>query len=161
MEKYQGTLVNGGMRLPIGYRFHPTDEELIVHYLRRKIFGLPLPASIIPELDVFQHDPWTLPGDLKEKRYFFGRKFGNEKRFGAKKTFIFCHSDASKIQWILQEYHFLGAATIPHNIKASKSKLGEWVVYRLSQRRKRPKQQQRIHSKSSNTSEVFHSNFME
>lgn len=59
---------NGGdqLRLPIGYRFHPTDEELIVHYLRRKIFGLPLPASVIPELDnVFQHDPWSLPGTLK------------------------------------------------------------------------------------------------
>ncbi|CAL5336268.1 unnamed protein product [Camellia sinensis] len=29
---------NGGMmmKLPIGFRFHPTDEELVVHYLNRR-----------------------------------------------------------------------------------------------------------------------------
>ncbi|KAF5479273.1 hypothetical protein F2P56_000108 [Juglans regia] len=68
------SLINGGIRLPIGYRFRPTDEELVVHYLKRKIFSIPLPASVIPEFDVFQTDPWGLPGDLKEKRYFFGTK---------------------------------------------------------------------------------------
>lgn len=35
--------------LPVGYRFDPTDEELVVYYLKRKVHGLPLPASIIPE----------------------------------------------------------------------------------------------------------------
>ncbi|KAJ0053592.1 hypothetical protein Pint_03052 [Pistacia integerrima] len=70
MEK-QSFVVNGGIKLPIGYRFCPTDEELVVHYLKRKVFGMPLPASVIPELDVFQADPWSLPGDVKEKRYFF------------------------------------------------------------------------------------------
>ncbi|XP_044503001.1 NAC domain-containing protein 83-like [Mangifera indica] len=72
MEK-QNFVVNSRIKLPIGYRFCPTDEELVVHYLKRKVFGMPLPASVIPELDVFQADPWSLPGDLKEKRYFFMR----------------------------------------------------------------------------------------
>lgn len=76
MEK-SSFVVNGGIRLPIGYRFRPTDEELLVHYLKRKAFGLPLPASVIPDFDVFLADPWSLPGDLKEKRYFFGRRNGN------------------------------------------------------------------------------------
>jgi hypothetical protein len=53
---------NGGFKLPIGYRFHPTDEELVVHYLKRKVLGLPMPASVIPEFDVFQNDPSSLPG---------------------------------------------------------------------------------------------------
>lgn len=61
MEK-SSFVVNGGIRLPIGYRFRPTDEELIVHYLKRKAFALPLPASVIPDFDVFHADPWTLPG---------------------------------------------------------------------------------------------------
>ncbi|KAG2709957.1 hypothetical protein I3760_04G002900 [Carya illinoinensis] len=57
--------------LPIGYRFHPTDQELVFLYLKPKVFAIPLPASVIPEFDVFQTHPWGLPGDLKEKRYFF------------------------------------------------------------------------------------------
>lgn len=62
MEKQNNFVVNGGLKLPIGYRFRPTDEELVVHYLKSKVFGLPLPASIIPELDVFQSHPLGLPG---------------------------------------------------------------------------------------------------
>ncbi|URD93934.1 ANAC083 transcription factor [Musa troglodytarum] len=34
-------------RLPPGFRFHPTDEELVVQYLKRKVFSCPLPASFI------------------------------------------------------------------------------------------------------------------
>ncbi|KAF4385692.1 hypothetical protein F8388_010248 [Cannabis sativa] len=72
MEKQNfGTNNNGGLKLPIGYRFCPTDEELLLHYLKRKVHALPLPASVISEFDVFQTDPWALPGDVKEKRYFF------------------------------------------------------------------------------------------
>ncbi|KAF9663523.1 hypothetical protein SADUNF_Sadunf17G0060200 [Salix dunnii] len=69
---------NGRFKLPVGYRFHPTDEELVVHYLKRKVLGLPLPASVIPEFDVLENNPSSLPGDLKEKRYFFSQKKLNE-----------------------------------------------------------------------------------
>ena len=53
---------NGVLRLPPGFRFHPTDEELVVQYLKRKAYSCPLPASIIPEVDVCKADPWDLPG---------------------------------------------------------------------------------------------------
>lgn len=59
------------MRLPPGFRFHPTDEELVVEYLKKKVLCIPLPASIIPEFDVCKSDPWNLPGDNKKDRYFF------------------------------------------------------------------------------------------
>ncbi|KAK7394106.1 hypothetical protein VNO78_14625 [Psophocarpus tetragonolobus] len=65
---------NGELRLPPGFRFHPTDEELVVQYLKRKVFSCPLPASIIPEVDVCKSDPWDLPGDLEQERYFFSTK---------------------------------------------------------------------------------------
>ncbi|XP_043726053.1 NAC domain-containing protein 83-like isoform X2 [Telopea speciosissima] len=65
---------NGVIKLPPGFRFHPTDEELVVHYLKRKVFSCPLPASIIPEVDVCKNDPWDLPGDLEQERYFFSTK---------------------------------------------------------------------------------------
>ncbi|KAF4390517.1 NAC domain-containing protein 83 [Cannabis sativa] len=65
---------NGVLRLPPGFRFHPTDEELVVQYLKRKVFSYPLPASIIPEVDVCKSDPWDLPGDLEQERYFFSTR---------------------------------------------------------------------------------------
>ncbi|EPS68490.1 hypothetical protein M569_06279 [Genlisea aurea] len=65
---------NGVMRLPPGFRFHPTDEELVVQYLRRKALSYPLPVSIIPEFEVCKSDPWDLPGDKEEERYFFSTR---------------------------------------------------------------------------------------
>jgi len=65
---------NGELRLPPGFRFHPTDEELVLQYLKRKVFSCPLPASIIPEVEVCKADPWDLPGDLEQERYFFSTR---------------------------------------------------------------------------------------
>ncbi|CAB4310858.1 unnamed protein product [Prunus armeniaca] len=65
---------NGMIRLPPGFRFQPTDEELVFQYLRCKVFSCPLPASIIPEVNVCMYDPWDLPGDLEQERYFFSNK---------------------------------------------------------------------------------------
>ncbi|KAK1438125.1 hypothetical protein QVD17_03928 [Tagetes erecta] len=58
------------LQLPSGFRFHPTDEELIVHYLKPKAQSIPLPFNI-PVADVNRSDPWTLPGDADHERYFF------------------------------------------------------------------------------------------
>ncbi|KAB8825666.1 hypothetical protein FH972_026747 [Carpinus fangiana] len=49
--------------LPPGFRFHPTDEELILHYLCKKVASTPLPVSIIAEVDIYKSDPWDLPDD--------------------------------------------------------------------------------------------------
>ncbi|KAL9374079.1 hypothetical protein Peur_033699 [Populus x canadensis] len=48
------------IQLPPGFRFHPSDEELIVHYLKNKITSNPLPASIIAEIDLCKYNPWEL-----------------------------------------------------------------------------------------------------
>lgn len=49
--------------LPPGFRFHPTDEELVVHYLGKKVAMEPLPVSIIAEIDLYKFDPWELPSN--------------------------------------------------------------------------------------------------
>ncbi|KAE8677229.1 sucrose-binding protein-like [Hibiscus syriacus] len=41
MEKQPNT----DLRFPPGFRFHPSDEELIIHYLQNKVASRPLPAS--------------------------------------------------------------------------------------------------------------------
>jgi No apical meristem (NAM) protein len=49
--------------LPLGFRFRPTDGELVNHYLKRKITGEILSErEVIPEIDVCKCEPWDLPG---------------------------------------------------------------------------------------------------
>ncbi|TVT99332.1 hypothetical protein EJB05_55332 [Eragrostis curvula] len=48
--------------LPVGFRFRPTDEELVRHYLKPKIAGLPHPdLLLIPDVDLSACEPWDLP----------------------------------------------------------------------------------------------------
>ncbi|WP_413766632.1 NAC family transcription factor, partial [Vibrio vulnificus] len=51
------------LNLPPGFRFHPTDDELVEHYLCRKAAGQRLPVPIIAEVDLYtiQH-PTRLGG---------------------------------------------------------------------------------------------------
>ncbi|XP_057444014.1 NAC domain-containing protein 54-like [Lotus japonicus] len=65
---------DGNVRLLLGYKFDPTDEVLVNFYLKRKAFDQLLPFQIIPDFDVFQTDPWCLPGGGKifnERKCFF------------------------------------------------------------------------------------------
>ncbi|KAK1419924.1 hypothetical protein QVD17_29364 [Tagetes erecta] len=72
--------------LPPGFRFHPTDEELIMFYLRNQTLSKPCPISIIPELDIYKFDPWELPEKTEsgEKEWYFftprDRKYPNGAR---------------------------------------------------------------------------------
>lgn len=50
------------VNLPPGFRFYPTDEELVVHFLQRKASLLPCHPDVIPDLDLYPYDPWDLHG---------------------------------------------------------------------------------------------------
>ena len=45
-----------------GFRFHPTEEELVEFYLRRKVEGKRFNVELITSLDLYRYDPWELPG---------------------------------------------------------------------------------------------------
>lgn len=57
--------------LPPGFRFHPTDEELVAYYLKRKINGHKIELEIIPEVDLYKCEPWDLPGTIDKLVYIF------------------------------------------------------------------------------------------
>ncbi|CAL5351031.1 unnamed protein product [Camellia sinensis] len=65
---------NSNVQLSPGFRFHPTDRKLIVHYLRNKATASSLPAAIIAEVDLYKCNPWELPRKAlfgEVERYFF------------------------------------------------------------------------------------------
>ncbi|XP_071710236.1 NAC domain containing protein 52-like [Rutidosis leptorrhynchoides] len=57
----------GEKLFPPGFRFHPTDEELILYYLKRKTCGRSLKLDIIDLIDVYKWHPNELPGLSKWK----------------------------------------------------------------------------------------------
>ncbi|XP_010543151.1 PREDICTED: NAC domain-containing protein 17-like [Tarenaya hassleriana] len=80
--------LKGGRFCAPGFRFHPTDEELVVYYLKRKICGRRLRINVIGVVDVYKWDPEELPGQslLKsgDRQWFFftprSRKYPNGAR---------------------------------------------------------------------------------
>ncbi|MBA0827370.1 hypothetical protein Goarm_012153 [Gossypium armourianum] len=79
------TTVDEDVPLP-GFRFHPTDEELIGFYLRRKVDNKSLRIELIKQIDIYKYDPSDLPKTSmmgENELYFFcrrGRKYRNSVR---------------------------------------------------------------------------------
>ncbi|XP_062225832.1 NAC domain-containing protein 92-like [Phragmites australis] len=61
------------MDLPPGFRFHPTDEELITHYLASKVADAHFAAVAVAVADLNKCEPWDLPSLAKmgEKEWYF------------------------------------------------------------------------------------------
>ncbi|KAI4347185.1 hypothetical protein L6164_008020 [Bauhinia variegata] len=59
--------------LPPGFRFHPTDEELITFYLTRKVSDNSFTSKAIAVVDLNKSEPWDLPGkaSMGEKEWYF------------------------------------------------------------------------------------------
>jgi hypothetical protein len=50
-----------------GFRFQPTEEELVGFYLRSMVVGNRLEVELINVLDLYRYDPWELPGNRSAK----------------------------------------------------------------------------------------------
>ncbi|XP_009360607.1 NAC domain-containing protein 100 [Pyrus x bretschneideri] len=74
MENTSGFIMEDEkMELPPGFRFHPTDEELLSHYLSPKVLDNFFCARAIGEVDLNKCEPWDLPWKAKmgEKEWYF------------------------------------------------------------------------------------------
>ncbi|GAA0155302.1 hypothetical protein LIER_38058 [Lithospermum erythrorhizon] len=61
--------------IPPGFRFHPTDVELIMYYLKRKVMGKKFIVEAISEINIYNYAPWDLPDKSalknKDRKWFF------------------------------------------------------------------------------------------
>ncbi|CAN8269311.1 unnamed protein product [Cochlearia groenlandica] len=60
--------------MPPGFRFHPTDEELITHYLLKKVLDTNFTCEAISQVNLNKSEPWDLPEKAKkmgDKEWFF------------------------------------------------------------------------------------------
>ncbi|MED6137740.1 hypothetical protein PIB30_067820 [Stylosanthes scabra] len=63
-----------GASLPPGFRFYPSDEELVLHYLYKKITNEEVLKGTLMEIDLHTCEPWQLPEVAKlnaNEWYFF------------------------------------------------------------------------------------------
>ncbi|XP_050269169.1 NAC domain-containing protein 30 isoform X1 [Quercus robur] len=66
--------------VPPGFRFHPTEEELVGYYLRRKINSLKIDLDVIADIDLYKMEPWDIQDrcklgyDEQNEWYFFSHK---------------------------------------------------------------------------------------
>ncbi|CAN1226042.1 NAC domain-containing protein 37 [Linum perenne] len=61
--------------VPPGFRFHPTDEELVGYYLRKKVASQKIDLDVIRDIDLYRIEPWDLQGyEEQHEWYFFSHK---------------------------------------------------------------------------------------
>ncbi|KAF2618552.1 hypothetical protein F2Q68_00042479 [Brassica cretica] len=52
--------MNSFSHVPPGFRFHPTDEELVDYYLRKKVASKRIEIDFIKDIDLYKIEPWDL-----------------------------------------------------------------------------------------------------
>ncbi|XP_048544868.1 NAC domain-containing protein 20-like [Triticum urartu] len=65
------------LELPPGFRFHPTDEEIIKFYVAPKVLDEAFVAAAIEDVNLNKYEPWELPEKAKmggKEWYFYCRK---------------------------------------------------------------------------------------
>ncbi|KAJ1440716.1 NAC domain [Sesbania bispinosa] len=111
--------------LPPGFRFFPTEEELVGFYLHNKLEGQSNSIErVIPVIDINGVEPWNLPSQEREARggrpnrttacgywkatgspgYVYS---SDNKAIGVKKTMVFYKGKAPtgrKTKWKMNEY---------------------------------------------------------
>lgn len=50
------------VHIPPGYRFHPTDEELVDYYLKNKVAFPGMQVDVIKDVDLYKIEPWDIQG---------------------------------------------------------------------------------------------------
>ncbi|KAF8404696.1 hypothetical protein HHK36_009584 [Tetracentron sinense] len=80
MPEEMSISVNGQSRVPPGFRFHPTEEELLHYYLMKKVSDEKIDLDVIRDIDLNKFEPWDIQEKCKlgstpqNEWYFFSHK---------------------------------------------------------------------------------------
>ncbi|KAH1081084.1 hypothetical protein J1N35_020845 [Gossypium stocksii] len=80
MPENMSISVNGQSQVPPGFRFHPTEEELLQYYLRKKVSYEKIDLDVIRDVDLNKLEPWDIQESCKigttpqNDWYFFSHK---------------------------------------------------------------------------------------
>ncbi|XP_060173197.1 NAC domain-containing protein 17-like [Lycium barbarum] len=139
---------------PPGFRFHPTDEELVLYYLKKKICRKRILLDAIAETDVYKWEPQDLPDLSKlktgDRQWFFfsprDRKYPNGARSNratkhgywkvtGKDRIIMCNSRAVGVKKTLVFYK--GRAPVGERT--------DWVMHEYTMDEEELKRCQNVH----------------
>ncbi|XP_038989520.1 NAC domain-containing protein 82-like isoform X2 [Phoenix dactylifera] len=130
----------GKTLLPPGFRFHPTDVELVQYYLKRKVTGKSFRFEAISEIELYKFAPWDLPDKscLRSKDqewYFFcprDRKYPNGSKTKTNRaTDIGYWKTTGKDRPVIHKSRTVGMkkTLIFHVGKAPRGDRTDWVMY--------------------------------
>ncbi|KAE8732738.1 Protein BEARSKIN1 [Hibiscus syriacus] len=142
--------INGQSQVPPGFRFHPTEEELLHYYLRKKVAYEKIDLDVIREIDLNKLEPWDIQEKCKigstPQNDWIWKATGRDKiiysrfrRIGLRKTLVFYKGRAphgQKSDWIMHEYRLDDNTTTLDQFNAS-NPIGDsmpeegWVVCRV------------------------------
>ncbi|GFY87518.1 NAC domain containing protein 82 [Actinidia rufa] len=124
--------------LPPGFRFHPTDVELVKYYLKRKVMGKGFLFEAISELNIYKFSPSDLPDKscLKSRDrewYFFcptARKYSSGARTNRSTGSGYWKSTGKARSVLYDEQHVGSVKTLVfHTGQSLKGKRTDWVMY--------------------------------
>jgi len=138
VEGKRGFRVMAQTSLPPGFRFHPTDVELVSYYLKRKIMGKKHIVDAIAEVDLYKFPPWDLcdKSSLRSKdlEWFFfcprDKKYPNGSRTNrATPNGYWKTSGKDRIIMLNSRTVGMKKTLIFHEGKAPKGDRTDWVMY--------------------------------
>ncbi|PON65233.1 NAC domain containing protein [Trema orientale] len=120
-----------------GFRFSPTDEELISFYLKNKMEGSEKSVEVIPEIEIWRYEPWDLPAKSvipSESEWFFfsprGRKYPNGSQ-SRRATELGYWKATGKERNVKSGSTFIGTkrTLVFHIGRAPKGERTEWIMH--------------------------------
>lgn len=120
-----------------GFRFSPTDEELILYYLKKKLDGYDKCVEVIPEVDICKYEPWDLPAKAvinSDQEWFFfsprGKKYPNGSQ-SKRATEIGYWKATGKERAVKSSSNIIGTkrTLVFHIGRAPKGERTEWIMH--------------------------------